>query len=161
MRLEDVPREWLVAAAAALAVFVFWTWLRGWRKSARMRARFVRGAEGEREAAALLEGAGYVIEGAQVAGGYTIHVDGAAVSVSVRADYLVRRGRDRYVAEVKTGSVAPKPTHPATRRQLLEYRDAFAVDGVLLIDADARRIHRVELPRPRSSGFFARLFASE
>ena len=33
------------------------------------------------------------------------------------------------VAEVKTGRLAPRIDTPATRRQLLEYRLAFDVDG--------------------------------
>lgn len=154
-----MPREWLVAIAAVAIVVLFWSWLRAALGRARLRRRFERAAAGEREAAALLEADGFTLEGAQVVGGYTLHVDGAPVSVEVRADYVVRRGAERYVAEVKTGAVATKITTPATRRQLLEYRHAFEVDGVLLVDAEARRIHHVTLPeRRRPSGFFRRLF---
>jgi hypothetical protein len=37
---------------------------------------------------------------------------------------------------------------PATRRQLLEYRCAFGVDGVLLVDAEARRVHVIDFALP-------------
>ena len=61
-----------------------------------------------------------------------------------RADLLVEarsrsgflRGQ-RFVAEVKTGERAIDPTHPATRRQLMEYLHVFEVDGVLLVDREA------------------------
>ena len=144
--LDEVPREWLLAVAALAVVLLFWTWLRGVVRRARMRSRFDRAAVGEREAAILLEAAGFAIEGAQVMGGYTLHLDGNPVEVEVRADYIVRRRSARYVAEVKTGAVATSITTPATRRQLLDYQHAFDVDGILLVDAEAERIHHVLLP---------------
>lgn len=159
MTLDDVPREWLVAIAAAGLVFVVWSWLRGVLRRARLRHRFDRAAAGERAAIPLLESHGFAIEGAQVCGRYTLHVDGAPVEVEVRADYVVCRSGERFVAEVKTGAVATKITTPATRRQLLDYHHAFEVDGILLVDAEAGRIHHVTLPqRRRTSGFFERLF---
>ena len=55
------------------------------------------------------------------------------------------------MAEVKTGRLAPRLETSATRRQLLEYRVAFDVDGVLLVDVDAGRVHSLEFP-PHSPG---------
>jgi hypothetical protein len=144
--LDDVPREWLLAIAALAVIVLLWSWLRGVLRRASLRRRFDRAADGERFAAHLLESAGFAIEGAQVMGGYTLHLDGEPVGVEVRADYVVRRGSARYVAEVKTGPSATKITTPATRRQLLDYQHAFDVDGILLVDAEEERIHHVSLP---------------
>lgn len=66
------------------------------------------------------------------------------MEIELRADLLVRQGARRFVADVKTGAEAPKITTAATRRQLLEYRVAYAVDGVLLVDMASRRVHLVE-----------------
>ena len=60
-----------------------------------------------------------------------------------RVDLLVVRHGKRFAVDVKTGDIAPDPRHPATRRQLLEYLLAFEVDGVLLVDMRARRIHEI------------------
>lgn len=160
MTLEEVPREWLVAIAAIAVVFLVWSWIRRLLRRARLRERFDRAAAGERAALPLLRTSGFTIEGAQVVGGYVLHLDGLPIEVEVRADYLVSRHGERFVAEVKTGAVATKITTPATRRQLLDYQHAFDVDGILLVDVEAERIHHVVLPgrRPRASGFFARLF---
>lgn len=147
MRLDDVPRELLAAVAVVAALVAASMALRRWIRRARARRRFARASEGEREAAALLEAHGFRIEGAQVAASYAFGVDGEPVGVSVRADYVVSRGGERFVAEVKTGRVAPRVETPATRRQLLEYHYAFGVSGVLLVDADARRVHRVDFSR--------------
>jgi hypothetical protein len=117
--LDGVPRELLVAIAAVFATFALvaaiWSWLRGVRR----RRRFARAAAGEREARGLLEAHGFVIEGAQVAGSYELAVDGAPLTAAVRADYVVRAGGLRYVAEVKTGRVAPSLATATMRRQLL------------------------------------------
>ena len=67
-----------------------------------------------------------------------------------RADYLVARNVERYVAEVKTGRLAPRIDTATTRRQLLEYRLAFDVDGVLLVDAESAKVHRIVFPLPRA-----------
>jgi hypothetical protein len=47
------------------------------------------------------------------------------------------------VAEVKSGKLAPRIETAATRRQLLEYRVAFDVDGVLLVDEEAGRVSEI------------------
>ncbi|MCZ7678051.1 MAG: hypothetical protein M5U28_04430 [Sandaracinaceae bacterium] len=67
----------------------------------------------------------------------------------MRADLLVERGGLAWIAEVKTGAEAPSITTRATRRQLLEYAHAFDVAGVLLVDPERGRVHRVTLPGPR------------
>ena len=74
-------------------------------------------------------------------------VDGAEVDVALRADYIVQKEGKRYVAEVKTGDVAARIRAIATRRQLLEYRIAFDVDGVLPVDVEAGRVQVVTFPR--------------
>ena len=66
----------------------------------------------------------------------------------MRADYLVELRGELLVAEVKTGEEAPQLSSAATRRQLLEYRVAFAVDGVLLVCPERGAIHRVDFPLP-------------
>jgi hypothetical protein len=119
-----------------------WTQLyRSW--TARARAR--RATAGEALAETLVRNAGYQVLGRQVEGGWTVHANGEPLDVDLRADLLVSRKGRRYVAEVKTGRIAPKLDCAATRRQLLEYRVAFGVDGVLLVDAEAKKVMVVEL----------------
>jgi hypothetical protein len=50
------------------------------------------------------------------------------------------------VAEVKTGTQAPRFEHADTRRQLLEYQLAFEVDSVLLVDVEAGEVREVSFP---------------
>ncbi|OJY30825.1 MAG: hypothetical protein BGO98_29095 [Myxococcales bacterium 68-20] len=148
VRLDAIPREVLVAIAALALLFVVVSAARSWAKRVRLRFRLERALEGEREAVGILEDHGYAIEGAQVTTTYAIEVDGAPVAITLRADYVVTRGRERFIAEVKTGQVAPRVQAPATRRQLLEYHVAFGASGVLLVDAETRSVHRIAFPAP-------------
>jgi hypothetical protein len=120
-------------------------------------ARSLRAVDGEVGAFVLLERAGYAVLERQVPGSWTVRADGEAVTFGLRADYLVARDGRRYIAEVKTGRLAPRLSHGPTRRQLLEYGAAFDVHGVILVDADAGTITHVEIdlfaerPRGRAS----------
>jgi hypothetical protein len=163
------PRElwslspWLLAFAVAAIVIVLQAWrLARLRRAARtgvaaaaredqrreaMLARRLRAADGEESAFGLLERAGYLVLGRQVAGSWTVRADGEPLTFGLRADYLVQRAGRRYVAEVKTGRLAPRLSHGPTRRQLLEYSSAFDVHGVILVDADAETLTHVEVER--------------
>jgi hypothetical protein len=150
MDLRTVPPQALLvllAAAVLLAVVqsVRLAWQGFWRRRS-IAIRRERGAAGEMRAEKLLREWGFGILGRQMAVSYDVHIDGEPVTIDLRIDYLVSYGDKRYVAEVKTGRAAPRIDTPATRRQLLEYRIAFDVDGVLLVDAEAERVHAVEFP---------------
>lgn len=143
------PRVLLVLLAAAVLLAAVQSarlaWQGFWRRRT-IAIRRERGEAGEKHAEKLLRAWGFGILGRQVAVSYDVHIDGAPVAIDLRADYLVTYGDKRYIAEVKTGRAAPRIDTPATRRQLLEYRIAFDVDGVLLVDAEAERLHAVEFP---------------
>lgn len=141
----------LALALLSLGAFARGALERGVRRR-RLKARLVRAQRGEREAEALLERAGWAVVGCQVQGSYNLWVAGKERSVGLRADYLVEAQGRRFVAEVKTGTKAVDLGTSATRRQLLEYRVAFDVEGVLLVDAEAGRVEEVRFPLPGSGG---------
>ena len=148
--LDSIPQE-VLATIAALAVtiavvqaVVFAS--RRWLKRRRMSLRMERAADGEQRAAAWLLEHGYAILGAQVVVEHPVRIDDRTVVIALRADYLVERDGARYVVEVKTGAHAPRIETSATRRQMLEYRVAFDVDGVVLVDAETGRVHEVTFP---------------
>ena len=139
----------LLALAVALIVAVAWSaWTRFRGREARSeRSRSALRAEDD--ARDLLESEGYTVVDAQSAASWSMDVDGEPIDLDVRADLLVERDGRTFVAEVKTGRRAPDPTHPATRRQLLEYWLVFDVDGVLLVDMESRRIRTVRFAAGR------------
>ena len=117
-----------------------------WSARLRGRAHNTRGQRGERAAEALLAAHGFRLIARQIATSYAVEVDGEAVEVPLHADFLVARGRERLVAEVKTGRRAPRFQHAETRRQLLEYQLAFGVGSVLLVDVEAGELREVRFP---------------
>jgi hypothetical protein len=149
--LSPVPVDQLVVGIAgavlllAAALALHRSYIR-WR----LRRRWSHARAVERQSARLLEDRGYTVLRRQVETSYAVLVDGTPAEISVRADYLVSRDGRQFVAEVKSGSVAPRLDTAATRRQLLEYLVAFQVDGVLLVDGEQREVHEITFPRSRS-----------
>ncbi len=156
-----LPTEsWIVLAAAGGGLALVQTGRLWWRGAAvrwRLAEQSARATAGEALAEKLLGKAGYRVEARQATQRWEVRVDGEAVEVTLRADFVVTRRGRRYVAEVKTGAAAPDVAAPATRRQLLEYRCAFGVDGVLLVDAEERRVQAIDfaLPQPPARSVLA------
>ena len=141
--------SWLSAIGGAflalLAVALVLALRRAWR-SRRARRRARRALAAETAAERLLARHGYVVVERQARLVWAPLLDGVPVPTALRADLIVERGGEVLAAEVKTGAEAPRLETAATRRQLLEYRVAFAVDGVLLVEPDAGRVRRVDFP---------------
>lgn len=150
MDLESIPREALVATAVVAVLIAVVqgaaVWLGRLRRRRRLSLRFERAAAGEERAPSWLEEHGYRVLGAQVVAEHQVQVDDRVVVVALRADYLVEKRGARYVVEVKTGAFAPRIETSATRRQMLEYRVAFDVDGVVLVDAESGGVHEITFP---------------
>lgn len=151
--------EWAAAAVVVLLLLVQSVRLARLQSAPRRRLERARrrGRDGERRAAALLEGHGYRIDAVQPATAWTIVCDDEPRSVALRADLLVSRGGRRFIAEIKTGDCAQLDT-ATTRRQLLEYSVAYAVDGVLLVDMEAQRVQQIRFPMAASARSPARLW---
>ncbi len=89
-------------------------------------------AKGER----LLRRYGFHIEALQEPLEGRVIVGGKPITYQLRPDALVSRKGRRYVAEIKTGSVAGNPLSKETRRQLLEYQFFSERDSLLFVNAD-------------------------
>jgi len=145
----SAPSPWLVALLGLLLLVVgvlFGLKLARWVLRYRVGRTRRTGSKGEARALRLLAAGGWRILEREVTSEGVVRVDGEERTYTVRADALVRRRRRTCVAEFKGGGGSATIAHRATRRQLLEYAVLFDVDGVLLVDADAGRIHEVEFP---------------
>jgi hypothetical protein len=141
---------WALAACAMSLVLVQTARLRwrGWIVGRRLRRQSARAQAGEVRALSLLARRGFRVTARQPSERWSVQRGDEEHTFTLRADYLVERRGLRYVAEVKTGQDAPSLAARATRRQLLEYHCAFAVDGVLLIDAEAGTVDEVSFRLP-------------
>ena len=131
----------LIAALAAVAALMWWRASKraGWAS----RARNQRAQSGEQAAEELLESLGYEVLERKISGEWEVEVDGIPLRAGVRADLLVQRGGLVFVAEVKTGTLAPQLSYAPTRRQLLEYWFVFGPDGLLLVDMESMVVREV------------------
>lgn len=137
---------------SAVIAWLVLQWVQHWRRSARVR-RAARASRAERAAASVLTAHGYAIVGRQVRQRWSLLADDRELAFDLVADYLVESGGMRWIAEVKTGERALDLRYGPTRRQMLEYRQAFGVDGVLLVDAEAESVCSVRFREPpRLSG---------
>ena len=131
---------WAVALVAGVALVLLTL-----RAMARVRRRArARGAlAAERLAGRLLERHGYLVHASQVTRRWPVVVGDRHFEIALKADYLVTFEGEWFVAEVKNGAYVARVQHGPTRRQLLEYQLAYAVDGVLLVDVERQSIERV------------------
>lgn len=130
-------------SAAALIAYLVFHLMKHLARRRRVR-RAGRALHAERAAGQVLARAGYAVVGRQVRRAWSVLADGQEVRFDLIADYLVDAGGKPWVAEVKTGERALSLRHGPTRRQLLEYRHAFGVEGVLLVDAEAQQVQRIQ-----------------
>ncbi len=158
--LDDLfAARWLLGALVVAAVSVWLTLrVRRWAARRALQRRAARAQRAERRAAGLLEARGYEVLGRQVRRTWTLSADGEEVPFTLIADYLVQGGGRRWVAEVKTGERALDLRHGPTRRQLLEYREAFDVAGVLLVDAEGQTLRSIHFRGPARGGRLRNFF---
>lgn len=122
------------------------------RRTRVRRAR--RAVKGETEAVRLAEALGYRVIDRQARRSYPVQIDGEVGEAGVRADFILTKNGREVVGEVKTGGLAPDPSHAPTRRQLLEYAHVFDVDEVLLFDMEAGEARSVHFPGRRRKDHF-------
>ncbi|QDG54788.1 hypothetical protein FIV42_29795 [Persicimonas caeni] len=144
--ISEAHLGWLLSAAfaAILILIVIARAVRRSFRSWRAQRRGKAASRSEKAAAQLLEREGYRVLDSQVRAYWTVTIDGEPHDIEIRADHLVESAGRRYIAEVKMGAEAPQITTAATRRQLLEYRCAYDVDGILLVDMQKLVIRLVE-----------------
>lgn len=149
-RLGDLDPRIMAGFGGLVALWLVWRLLRwhrrylSWRHESAEAQRARRAAQAETDAMVLLRDHGYRIVESQLEHQWPVYVDGEPLTINIRADFMVARRGKRYIAEVKSGNMAPSITTAATRRQLLEYSLAYPVDGVLLVDMEALTICEVE-----------------
>lgn len=150
--MSNSSSQLAVVGAVLALVMVIGAWLASsWRKYKLKRdssKAAKNGLKAEKEAEKLLKKLGYTLLQRKPPASYWAVVDGEPVNVSLSGDLLVEIKGKTLLAEVKTGK-AVKLDHEGTRRQLLEYQLAFGVDGLLLVDMEAKAVRTVRFPAPK------------
>lgn len=113
-------------------------------RNKKIRRRFLKASKKENEARQFLKKRGYLIISSQEEFTYDLLTNGQKKPVKIRFDYIVKKGKQRYIAEIKTGRLAIKTEHGPTRRQLLEYCYASKSNGILLVDMENKIIKKIK-----------------
>ena len=128
------------SVAVLVTVFISSAWQRHRRRRILSRAQVI-----EKEAIHLLERSGFKLVEEQPEREFYIKVNGKKMPCKLRADYLLRRGKSIYVAEVKTGEYL-RFDHPRVRRQLLEYYLVYHPKAVILVNGENNKLYRITFP---------------
>ncbi|RKX91561.1 MAG: hypothetical protein DRP84_11430 [Spirochaetes bacterium] len=115
-----------------------------WLRAKRLRKRFSKSRQAEKEAEKVLKKNGYVILDAQKSKPLLITIGDKIHRYLVRIDYLARKRGKVYVVEVKSGEKIPYITNRETRRQMLEYYLAYQPSGILLLNMKNKTISEVK-----------------
>ncbi len=115
-----------------------------WLRAKRLRKRFSKSRQAEKEAEKILKKNGYAIIDAQKSKPLLITIGDKIHRYLVRIDYLARKKGKVYVVEVKSGEKIPYITNRETRRQMLEYYLAYQPSGILLLNMKNKSISEVK-----------------
>ena len=115
-----------------------------WLRAKRLKKRFSKSRQAEKEAEKVLKKNGYVIIDAQKSKPLLITIGDKIHRYLVRIDYLVRKRGKVFVVEVKSGEKIPYITNRETRRQMLEYYLAYQPYGILLLNMKNKIISEVK-----------------
>lgn len=112
----------------------------------------------EQEVESFLNRSGYEILSKKQRETVITNIDGKDHLGYLEADYVVRKGKKRFVLVIQSGHSAADPHEPMLRRKLLEYDHVFSPDGLLVLDLSRGELHRVvfRFPYERNIDFFFR-----
>lgn len=141
----------LILICISLGIISFRLWYKSFSKKKQQKKRFKRGFKLEQKAAKFLISKGFTILGDQVEYQHTYFVNDEETVSTINIDYLVEKGNEIFVVEVKSGKSAISIKNRSTRRQLLEYAVAIECDGVYLLDMENKELQLIEFQFPTTT----------
>ena len=136
------PIDLLVLGIIFGALFVYYLTKLWYSYKIKQRLKVAKRAE--KDAKKFLEQQGYTIIATQLRIPIITKIDGRNYKNHIKADFIVKKERRKYVVEVKTGEQVERPTSADIRRQLLEYYLIYRTDGVLLLDMTNKKLYNID-----------------
>ena len=133
----------LIIGGGIIFLFLFIK-ISNWVRGKKLRQRFSKSRQAEKEAEKILRKNGYTIIDIQKSKPLLITIGDKIHRYLVRIDYLARKRGKVYVVEVKSGEKIPYITNRETRRQMLEYYLAYQPSGILLLNMKNKTISEVK-----------------
>jgi len=134
----------ILFVGGGIICLIFYVKISNWLRAERLRKRFSKSRQAEKEAEKILKKNGYTIIDVQKSKPLLITIGDKIHRYLVRIDYLARKRGKVYVVEVKSGEKIPYITNRETRRQMLEYYLAYQPSGILLLNMKNKSISEVK-----------------
>lgn len=135
-----------------IIIFVYiFARLTHWINARKLKKRFAKSRQAEKEAENFLKKKGYTIVDIQKSKSILIAIGDKIHRYLIRIDYLVRKKGKIYVVEVKSGEKNPYITNRETRRQMLEYYLAYQPNGIILLNMKNKSISEVKFQFEKTS----------
>ena len=141
---ENAILIFILSIGGGIICFIFYIKISNWSRAKKLRKRFSKSRQAEKEAEKILRKKGYAIIDAQKSKPLLITIGDKIHRYLVRIDYLARKRGKVYVVEVKSGEKIPYITNRETRRQMLEYYLAYQPSGILLLNMKNKSISEVK-----------------
>jgi CRISPR/Cas system-associated exonuclease Cas4 (RecB family) len=141
---ENIVLIFILFICGGILCLVLFVKINNWLRTKRLRKRFSKSRQAEKEAEKILRKNGYAIIDAQKSKPLLITIGDKIHRYLVRIDYLVRKRGKVFVVEVKSGEKIPYITNRETRRQMLEYYLAYQPCGILLLNMKNKNISEVK-----------------
>ena len=141
---ENAVLIFVLFVGGGVICLILYIRISNWLRAKRLRKRFSKSRQAEKEAEKILKKNGYAIIDAQKSKPLLITIGDKIHRYLVRIDYLVRKRGKVYVVEVKSGEKIPYITNRETRRQMLEYYLAYQPSGIILLNMKNKSISEVK-----------------
>ena len=141
---ENAVLVFILFISGGIICLILFIKISNWLRAKRLRKRFSKSRQAEKEAEKILRKNGYAIIDAQKSKPLLITIGDKIHRYLVRIDYLARKGGKIFVVEVKSGEKIPYITNRETRRQMLEYYLAYQPCGILLLNMKNKSISEVK-----------------
>ena len=132
----------LIIGGGIICLFLYIK-ISNWLRVKRLKQRFHKSRQAEKDAEKILRKNGYTIIDVQKSKPLLITIGDKIHRYLVRVDYLARKRGKIYVVEVKSGEKIPYITNRETRRQMLEYYLAYQPSGIILLNMNTKTISEV------------------
>jgi len=141
---ENTIFNFILFIGGGIICLVLFIKIGNWLRAKRLRKRFSKSRQAEKEAEKILRKNGYAIIDTQKSKPLLITIGDKIHRYLVRIDYLARKRGKVFVVEVKSGEKIPYITNRETRRQMLEYYLAYQPCGILLLNMRNKSISEVK-----------------
>lgn len=145
---QDLDLVGIIFLSGGILSLILYLKIRSFLNNKKAKKRSVISKKAEKTAEKWLKRNGFQIVEKQQSRPLIIQTGQTRHRYSIRTDFLVKKGGQKYIVEVKSGQKNSQITNRDTRRQLLEYFLAYQSHGIILFDMEHKKFLEVKFILP-------------